>query len=294
MCPAIPKQIIQTGKDRNLNSLCKGANTSLQLLHPGWKFILFDHGQVRAFIAREFPEYLAVFDGFPRLIQGLDFFRYLFIYRLGGFYLDLDVLLWANLEPLLRHACVFPFEELTLSRYLRRRCAMDWEIGNYAFGAKAGHPFLKAVIDNCVRAQRDPKWVAPMIKEIPRLFRPNFHVLNTTGAAMLSRTLAENPDLAGDVTVLFPEDVRDTKSWHHFGSFGIHLMEASWCVRGNYFSRRLSNLWQAWATRRGVAESYDRGKTRSIPIRCDGDRSSVLSSATMLPPAHPRLEESQR
>ena len=50
--------------------------------------------------------------------------------------------------------CVFPFEELTLSRLLRHH-GIDWEIGNYAFGAEAGHAFLEAVIENCVRAQRD-------------------------------------------------------------------------------------------------------------------------------------------
>ena len=42
---------------------------------------------------------------------------------------------------------MFPFECLTLSRYLRERHGIDWQIGNYAFGATKGHPFLKAVID---------------------------------------------------------------------------------------------------------------------------------------------------
>jgi hypothetical protein len=86
---------------------------------------------------------------------------------------------------------------------------MDWEIGNYAFGASAGHPFLEAVIQNCIRAQRDPDWVAPMMRGTPFLSKDEFYVLNTTGPGLVSRTLAENPELAMNVEVLFPDDVCD-------------------------------------------------------------------------------------
>src|SRR6185437_10420746 len=122
--------------------------------------------------------------------------------RLGGFYFDTDVLLATGLSELLVHGCVFPFEELTLSRHLRRQYQMDWEIGNYGFGATAGHPFVNAIIQNCVRAQHDPNWVKPMMQGIPRPFRSEFQVLNTTGPGLVSRTLAENPDLAKAVTIL--------------------------------------------------------------------------------------------
>src|SRR4029077_5545531 len=137
-----------------------------------------------------------------------DFFRYLAIYRLGGFYFDLDVILATDLSPLLPTGCVFPFEGLTLSRLLRSY-GMDWEIGNYAFGATPGHPFLEAVIENCVRAQKDPSWVKPMMRGLPFFFRDECLVLNTTGPGLLSRTLAENAELATTVTVLFPDDVCD-------------------------------------------------------------------------------------
>ena len=66
-------------------------------------------------------------------------------------------------QDLLDFGCVFPFEELTINMFLRREYGMDWEIGNYAFGAAAGHPFLHAIIKNCVRAQKDPEWVQPMM-----------------------------------------------------------------------------------------------------------------------------------
>jgi hypothetical protein len=217
---------------------------------------------VKLFIAKEFPQYEAVLNAFRQAIQRIDFFRYLAVFHFGGFYFDLDMLLSESIEPLTNYDCVFPFEELTLSRYLRRQYQMDWEIGNYGFGAVADHPFLDAVIQNCIRAQQDPRWVEPMMRGIPRLFRSEFYVFNTTGPGLVSRTLAENPDLARDVTILFPDDVCDARTWHQFGNFGVHTQEGSWRSEGSHLRRRLANLWEVWARRRGLEESRRRGKIR--------------------------------
>ncbi|HLX68553.1 MAG TPA: glycosyltransferase, partial [Verrucomicrobiae bacterium] len=203
----IPKRIIQTAKSRELPLKAKAAVAGLRALNEDFEYLFFDNAQVVAFIEKEFPQYRSIFDSFRYPIQKYDFFRYLAVFRLGGFYFDTDVFFAEGMSELLGHSCVFPFEELTLSRYLRREYQMDWEIGNYAFGAAAGHPFLDAVIKNCVRAQRESEWVKPMMTGIPSLFHSEFHVLNTTGPGLLSRTLAENPDVARQVTVLFPEDV---------------------------------------------------------------------------------------
>lgn len=264
MLDRIPARLIQTARDRNLPPLAKASAANLKLLHPDWEYCFFDDREVKAFVATEFPEYLSVFDGFPRLIQRFDFFRYLAIYRWGGFYFDLDMLLWSKLDALLDSNCVFPFEELTMNQYLRKSRGMDWEIGNYAFGAAPGHPFLKAIIDNCVRAQKEPAWNTPMMTGIPSLFQFDFQVLNTTGPGLITRTLAENPDIAQDVDVLFPDDVCDPKSRHLFGSYGVHLMNGSWRDRGGYIRRRLANRWEARRMRKLMPESIARGKTRSV------------------------------
>ena len=178
-------------------------------------------------------------------IQRYDFFRYLAVYRHGGFYFDLDVMLASGLSDLLEFGCVFPFEGLTLSDYLRNHHKMDWEIGNYAFGAAAGHPFLEAIIENCVKAQKDPNWVKPMMRGFPPLFTSEYFVLNTTGPGLISRTLAENAEAAKTVTVLFPDDVCDLDNWNRFGDFGIHFIEGSWRTRSSYVLRRLAQRWES-------------------------------------------------
>src|SRR5262249_13194839 len=146
MISTIPKRIIQTGRCRELPLKAKAAVAGLRALNEDFEYLFFDDAQVVAFIEREFPQYRQLFDSFRFPIQKYDFFRYLVVFRLGGFYFDTDVFFAAGLSELLTQSCVFPFEELTLSRYLRDAHQMDWEIGNYAFGAAEGHPFLQAVI----------------------------------------------------------------------------------------------------------------------------------------------------
>jgi hypothetical protein len=244
--------------------MAQAAVTNLKCLNPAFEYQFYDDEAVIAFVKKEFPEYFPVFESFPVRIQRFDFFRYLVVFRLGGFYFDLDVFMARGLDELLSHCCVFPFEELSINPHLRRNLGMDWEIGNYGFAAAPGHPFLAAVIENCIRAQRDPAWVKPMMRGIPPLFRSEFYVLNTTGPGLLSRTLAENPSLARDLIVLFPDDVCDTRAWHQFGDFGVHAMQASWRIQAGYFRRRLGYLWESWVSRKGLKESRRLGKTRAV------------------------------
>ncbi|MBL9189554.1 MAG: hypothetical protein JNK23_18890 [Opitutaceae bacterium] len=263
----IPKRLIQTGKTRELPLLEQAAWVNLTRLNPDFEHVYFTDADIDAFMDREFPQYRAVFDGFPFKIQRFDFFRYLAVYRLGGFYFDLDVFLARGLAELSNVACVFPFEELTLSRFLRDHHGIDWEIGNYAFGACAGHPFLKAIIDNCVRAQREPRWAEEMLGDIPRWFRDGFNVLHTTGPGLVTRTLVEQPGAAKSVTVLFPPDVCDARAWHKFGDYGVHLMAASWRGRGGFLQRRLARMWETRRRKECLAESKRLGPVRSFPVQ---------------------------
>jgi mannosyltransferase OCH1-like enzyme len=177
------------------------------------------------------------------------------------------VLLASSLEDLLDFACVFPFEELSIHTFLRDRYGMDWEVGNYAFGAAAGHPFLDAIIKNCVRARQEPGWAEAMMNPIPRMFREDFVVYDTTGPGLVSRTLAEYPDAREQVKVLFPEDVCDPSGSHTFGIYGIHLQSGTWRKRQDFLRRRLFRLWES-ATRRSLLKSsIERGAKRSLEFK---------------------------
>ena len=144
---------------------------------------------------------------------------------------------------------------------------MDWEIGNYAFGAAAGHPFLKAIIENCVRAQQHPEWAATMLKSIPRMFRSEDFVLVTTGPGLVSRTLAEYPGASEQVKVLFPEDIFDPNNWHCFGAYGVHLKVGAWRKRERLVRRVLHRQWEAWIRKGLLKESLKRGRKRALEFK---------------------------
>jgi inositol phosphorylceramide mannosyltransferase catalytic subunit len=259
----IPERIIQTGKDIHQSLRNRAVMANIRLLNPKYEYLFFDDAQVAEFIKKEFPRYRVVFDSFKFPIQRYDFFRYLAIYHYGGFYFDLDVLLASRLSGLLEHGCVFPFEGLTVSRFMRDDLGMDWLIGNYAFAATPRHIFLEAIIENCIRGLRDPSWVKAMMRGSPPLLRDEFFVLNSTGPGLISRTLAENKDLAKTVTVLFPDDVCDVRNWNRFGDWGIHLVSNSWRPKRSLIRRKFSDYCWSWIERRGLQQSLKLGNRRS-------------------------------
>jgi inositol phosphorylceramide mannosyltransferase catalytic subunit len=260
----VPRRIIQTGKSRMLPLIERAAVANIRLLNPDFEYLFFDDDQVEKFIDASFPEYRPVVDAFSARIQRYDFFRYLAVYHFGGFYFDTDVLLASSLENLLDLSCVFPFEELSLHKYLNEKYGMDWEVGNYAFGAAAGHPFLKEIIDNCIRAQQHPEWAAEMMESVPRIFRDEFFVYDTTGPGLVSRTLAEHRGACGNVTVLFPKDVRDPSGWHCFGDYGVHLQRGTWRKPKGFVRRQLNRIWEARTRKVLLKESMQRGGKRSL------------------------------
>jgi hypothetical protein len=267
MIAEIPRRIIQTDKSTDLPLLAKAAIKNLRLLNPDFEYLFFDDVQVEQFMDAEFPQYRSVFNSFPARIQRYDFFRYLAVYRFGGFYFDTDVLLASSLEAILEFGCVFPFELLSINRFLRQEYEMDWQIGNYAFGATAGHPFLQAIIKNCVQAQQHPEWVQQMMKGIPRMFRRERLVLASTGPGLISRTLAEYPAACSQVKVLFPEDVRDPNSWYQFWPYGVHLQLGSWRKPEGLVRRVLHRNWESMTRKKLFKESVKRGAKRSLDFK---------------------------
>lgn len=268
MSLGIPKRIIQIwGGGSDLPLLSKAAAANVRLLNPEFEYLLFDDDRMEKFIKDNFPEYRSLFYSFRFPIQRYDFFRYLAIYRLGGFYFDMDVFLASNLSDLLELGCVFPFESLTMNRFLREKYGMDWEVGNYAFGATAGHPFLHAIIENCVRAQKELDWAQAMMRSVPRVFREEYFVLYTTGPLLISRTLAEFPDAAKHVEVLFPENVCDSSYWSRFGTFGVHLMDGGWRKRRGIVRRRLYSIWKSWKQKEMLRNGLRLGPSRSLEFK---------------------------
>ena len=274
---AIPKRIVQIwGGTAELPAIAKASATNIRLLLPDFEYRLYDDEAIRDFLSTEPKEHQDAYDGFAAPIQRYDFLRYLLVYRLGGFYFDTDVLLIGTFNHLLDKPAVFPFDRLTWSETLRTKHGMDWELGNFAFGAEQGHRLLGLLIDNCLRARKDASWAVELIKDLPSALREDLRIIFTTGPGMVTRTLAENPHLLESTHVLFPEDVfAKSKCWSQFGHYGVHLGVGGWRPRYQRlrkwlvntlahrnesrafsFSRSLEAKWKDTDTRPQLAQQY--------------------------------------
>ena len=239
----IPKRIIQIWGGSELPRIAKASAVNLRFLNPDFEYLFIDDIYIRELIDNEFNEYKTIFQSFRHTIQRYDFLRYLAVYQFGGFYFDSDILLYKGLNTLLGKTCVFPFEKIGLNQYLKNKYNMHWDIGNYAFGAAPGHPFVRAIIENCVKAQTDHSWPQAILKSVPRLFRNDAHVLYTTGPGLVTRTYAENKALRTTVTILMPKDIHDRANWNKFGEYGIHVTQDSWKKRRNKLHNFILNYW---------------------------------------------------
>ena len=215
----IPKRIICTHiSQHTLEPKLKYCMHLMQEMHPKWEFLFFSDGDCHDFIQREMPKYLELYDWYPRPVQKADFFRLLVVYQLGGFYLDTDFMLEAPLDLLSKENAVFAFEheiddknfELRYPVWLRTR-EEKLTVGNYAFGAMAGHPFLLALLDELV-----------MRTETFEVERCNdLDVLHSTGPDAVTSVYYRHREQWKDVRMLKSDRMG-------FGKYGVHLVHGVW------------------------------------------------------------------
>jgi len=106
-------------------------------MHPGWDFETIDDSKVESII---YPEVAQVYRDCSNYAGRADVIRYCAIARLGGIYVDTDVMPLRPLDPLLVDPRPFAV----------RRSKVSFE--NAVLGSPAGHPAATALITSL------PKW----------------------------------------------------------------------------------------------------------------------------------------
>lgn len=150
----IPRLIIQTWKSNDIPSKYINSILSIKRYNPHYKFMFFTDKDIDNFIKKEYPQYYSTYKRLPVIIQKIDFFRYIAVYHYGGFYFDLDMTGLYPLDNILKYECVFPVDSVLTptkcaSIRFKKYCdkGYDYILGQYAFGAKPKHPFIKELID---------------------------------------------------------------------------------------------------------------------------------------------------
>lgn len=223
--------IIQTWKTKEPPIHYHGFIHAIQKLNPDWTYIFFDDDDIEYFIKTKVPEYSETFYGLAGKIQQIDFFRYLAIYYYGGLYLDLDIKmnlpLDMNVFSMDKPTCIFPVEQRDINDLVILSQGVDYLVGNYAFYATKGHPFIKQIIDNIVTkriSENDIKLAqytcTDDVRDVYVYYRTG-PILVTQSYIDYSLTMESNYSY---VTLLEPEPYKPDC----FGQFGEHHCYGSW------------------------------------------------------------------
>ena len=215
----------------------------LRELNGDFEITDFSDDEAAAFIEREYAgtELAQVYAAAPRPVMKADLFRLAVVAKNGGFYLDKDVLVRQNFAPLAEDStAVFPLEwwksddAFAARHFARPRDDFEhFQVGNYAFGAEAGHALVVDALDEAVRR-------AKALEDKDEV--TDLDVLRSTGPYMLSEVY-HGGRLAGgmyddatllrgdDETPARPSDGRTANDWHKFGDYGEHMLAHSWTSR---------------------------------------------------------------
>ena len=99
----IPRRIFQTWKSHTIeNPVLLSWQNSWKTLNPTFQYELWDDDDNRAFVKENFPDFLTVYDSYTKTIHRVDAIRYLYLYKFGGIYADLDFECIRPFEPILK------------------------------------------------------------------------------------------------------------------------------------------------------------------------------------------------
>ncbi len=129
----------------------------VKAMHADWEHVFCNHYEQRDWVAENTPEWLELYNFYPVDRQREQVFRWLTLWKLGGFWLNTQLRLLTSLEPL-RERPLLLAEKRRMSpvefEVLHR---MPWNAGmpaesllrvsNMGFAAEPGHWFVQRVLD---------------------------------------------------------------------------------------------------------------------------------------------------
>ena len=191
----IPKIIHQVWSDkiRPLPLFFKELSETWKNLYSDWEYILWDDQKMDSFIKDYYPEFYSYCQSFPYDAQRWDTIRYLFLYRLGGMYVDFD---YEAIEPLdeifQNHSCCFASEPKEHAHIFGK----DIYINNGLIITEPNHPFIQHIIAHVMNKYPASHVYRDKMEE----------VLLTTGPLMITN-LYESYENRADIYIIPSEIV---------------------------------------------------------------------------------------
>lgn len=192
---AIPKIIHQIWSDINdpLPELFMEFSQTWKKHHPEWKYELWNEERMNRFVRDYYPQYREAYFRFPYNIQRWDSIRYLFLYEMGGMYVDFDSECLEPFDDLLKDkTCCFSLEPKEHGRVFKKELFFN----NALIAVVPKHPFIKEIIDFVFN---NPKTV-----QFTTLHNKGIEVQESTGPLALVRLYENYP--AKDSIYLIPAE----------------------------------------------------------------------------------------
>lgn len=156
-----------------------------KLLNPDHNHVIWDSEAIEELLVQS-PRWKHVYDGFPLMIQKIDFSKYVILYLYGGTYVDMDM---CPLQPLnvITDAhpdatyVAAPHNAPTSTLLFNKMLGLRGKriINNAAIMCTAQNPVTLHVIEECIKNQKT--WKASLGKEV--------HTLLTTGPIVYTNAL---------------------------------------------------------------------------------------------------------
>jgi len=139
----IPRIIHQSWKTNDVPESWLALQRTWLSLYPDYEYHFWTDVDNREFVVRHYPEYLALYDGYPLGIHRAELARYLILRHHGGLYVDLDFEALKPLDDLLAGASLlFGLEpEAHAAREPVRARGLTRIVCNALMASAPRHPF---------------------------------------------------------------------------------------------------------------------------------------------------------
>lgn len=250
----IPRLIFQTWKNHTVPDKWKSCRQSLEKFHTlidltgspdnfdpsnhlknakngEYVYVLLDDTEIVDFVKEYFPQYLDMFKKFKHPIQRADMIRYMWLYRYGGIYMDLD------------YELLKPFDNLV--KYETPMCLIQStnpgrSITNSFMMSQPGNPFWIEVLEEIVRRQKHGReWYA---------YGKHLEVMLTTGPGLVQIVLnkTRTPYLIFPPALVNKLGVKDFKHMPDQENVDTHLYPLEGCSWGGWDTKTYNWVYQNW------------------------------------------------
>jgi mannosyltransferase OCH1-like enzyme len=167
----IPKEVFQTWKTNIIPQHWAESPKAIMNLMPDWHYTLMTDEDNRKFVEENFPDFLQYYDAFDHNIMRADAIRYMWLYKIGGIYLDLDMQVMKPLDELF-------YEDKDI--YV----VSSGNFGNFYTNAfMASKPGVKLWLD-CIERMKQPYSMLAMGKHLK--------VMTKTGPMMFTKAVKKS------------------------------------------------------------------------------------------------------